>query len=298
MTGLVNEQRVFEDIKRLGPWFHNLHLSDTVQTFPQHHFGDFPNWKWQQLAPHLPVDLRGWRVLDIGCNAGFYSFELARRGAEVLGIDGNPHFLAQARWAAALLGLDSACRFECCQVYDLARMNGQWDLVLFMGVFYHLRYPVLGLDIVAEKVGRHLVFQSVATGEAGASAIPADVDFQSMDELERESWPRMAFIENTFCHDATNWWIPSRAAVAGMLRSTGLRVQVAVDADTLICSPDGSRGAREWNRTELLAATGTADSCGRTNLPGPGLGGKPSITTADGCHLLGATQGKGRFGPQ
>jgi tRNA (mo5U34)-methyltransferase len=169
MTGLGNEQRVLKDIKRLGPWFHNLHLSDAVQTFPQHHFGDFPNWKWQQLAPHLPVDLRGWSVLDIGCNAGFYSFELARRGAEVLGIDGNPHYLAQARWAAALLGLGNVCRFECRQVYDLARMNRQWDLVLFMGVFYHLRYPTLGLDIVAEKVGRHLVFQSVATGEAGAS---------------------------------------------------------------------------------------------------------------------------------
>jgi len=203
--------------------------------------------------------LRGWRVLDIGCNAGFYSFELARRGAEVLGIDGNPHFLAQARWAAALLGLTGACRFECRQVYDLVRMDERWDLVLFMGVFYHLRYPLLGLDIVAEKVGRYLVFQSVATGEVGGSAMPADVDFRTMDELERPSWPHMAFIENTFCYDATNWWIPSRAAVAGMLRSTGLLIETAVDADTLICSPDGSKGARDWNRVELLAATGTGD---------------------------------------
>jgi hypothetical protein len=53
----MNEQRIFDDIKRLGPWFHNIHLSDTVQTFPHHHFGDFPNWKWQQLASHLPADL-------------------------------------------------------------------------------------------------------------------------------------------------------------------------------------------------------------------------------------------------
>src|SRR4051794_8939626 len=208
----MNDQHILSTINSLAPWFHNLHLSDTIQTLPNHHFGDFPNWKWQQLAPHLPANLKGWSVLDVGCNAGFYSFELARRGATVLGIDGNPHFLAQARWAANLLGLSNVCHFECRQVYDLARMHGQWDLVLFMGVFYHLRYPLLGLDIVAEKVRRLLVFQSVAIGEGGDAVMPGDVDFQTMNQLEQPSWPRMAFVEHTFCHDATNWWIPNRAA--------------------------------------------------------------------------------------
>jgi hypothetical protein len=78
-----------------------------------------------------------------------------------------------------------------------------------------------------------------------------------MEELERSSWPHMAFIENTFCHDATNWWIPNRSAVVGMLRSTGMRIETVVDADTVICIHDGSKGARDWNRVELLAATGT-----------------------------------------
>src|SRR3978361_1310528 len=110
-------------------------------------------------------------------------------------------------------------------------MDGRWDVVLFLGVFYHLRYPLLGLDIVAEKVTRYLVFQSAATGETGPLLTPEDVDFQTMDELEHPSWPRMAFIENTFCHDATNWWIPSRAAVAGMLRSTGMRIEAALGGD-------------------------------------------------------------------
>jgi tRNA (mo5U34)-methyltransferase len=69
---MMDEQHVLEDIRRLGPWFHNLHLPNGIQTLPDHHFGDFPNWKSQQLAPHLPADLHGWKVLDIGCNAGFY----------------------------------------------------------------------------------------------------------------------------------------------------------------------------------------------------------------------------------
>src|SRR3954462_11362701 len=89
----------------LGPWFHNLHLPDGVQTAPDHPLGDFPSFKWRELAPALPADLTGWRALDIGCNAGFYSFELAGRGAEVVGIDLDEHYLRQARWARERLGL-------------------------------------------------------------------------------------------------------------------------------------------------------------------------------------------------
>ena len=84
----------------LAPWFHNLHLPDGRQTAPDHPLGDFPAFKWRQIAPHVPVHLAGRRALDIGCNAGFYSFELARRGAQVTAIDSDERYLAQARWAA------------------------------------------------------------------------------------------------------------------------------------------------------------------------------------------------------
>jgi len=85
------------DIERLGPWFHNLHLLDGRQTAPDHPLGDFPAVKWRVLGPHLPERLDGWTALDIGCNAGFYTFELARRGAHVTAIDLDPHYLDQAR---------------------------------------------------------------------------------------------------------------------------------------------------------------------------------------------------------
>ena len=78
-------------IRELGPWFHNLHLPGGEQTAPDHAYGDFPAFKWREIAPHIPQDLRGLTVLDIGCNAGFYSFELARRGAQVTAIDIDPH---------------------------------------------------------------------------------------------------------------------------------------------------------------------------------------------------------------
>ena len=63
----------------LSPWFHNLHLPDGSETAPAHPLGDFPACMWDQIKAHLPDDLTGWQVLDVGCNAGFYSIELAHR---------------------------------------------------------------------------------------------------------------------------------------------------------------------------------------------------------------------------
>src|SRR3954465_7015374 len=139
------QDRLQHEIAALGPWFHNLHLPDGTETAPAHFLGDFPRYKWQALAPHLPARLDGWTALDIGCNAGYYSFELAQRGARVTGIDVDPRYLAQARWAAGQYGLADRLTFRQMQVYDLAHRAEQYDLVLFMGVFYHLRYPMLGL---------------------------------------------------------------------------------------------------------------------------------------------------------
>src|SRR5437764_1834439 len=100
MILVKSESRARSQIEALRPWFHNVHLPDGTQTCPDHWLGDFPRFKWQQIAPHLPADLTGWTALDIGCNAGFYSFELVRRGAAVLGIDSDERYLRQARWTA------------------------------------------------------------------------------------------------------------------------------------------------------------------------------------------------------
>src|SRR5579875_1808212 len=130
-SSIGNEDR---EIAALGPWFHNLHLPDGRRTAPDHPLGDFPDFKWRQLASSIDDDLTGMTALDIGCNAGFYSFQLAARGARVLGIDADEHYLRQARWAAPMLDPDRRVTFEAMQVYDLARLARTFDLVLFMGV--------------------------------------------------------------------------------------------------------------------------------------------------------------------
>ncbi|WP_255448561.1 TIGR04290 family methyltransferase [Telmatospirillum sp. J64-1] len=244
-----------DDIQELGPWFHNLHLPDGRQTAPDHHFGDFPAFKWAQIADHIPADLSGWRALDIGCNAGFYSFQLAARGAEVTGIDVNDHYLRQARWAAKQFDVEDRVRFENRQVYQLGSEGESYDLVLFMGVFYHLRYPLLVLDILRTLAPRLMVFQTLTLPEDQvAPNVQEDVDFQSRDRLREPGWPRMAFIEHSFSKDITNWWIPNPAAIEGMLRAAGFRITGQPGHEIYLC--ESAEPSCWWDRTEFLAATG------------------------------------------
>ena len=242
-------------VAQLQPWFHNLHLPDGTQTAPDHRLGDFPRFKWKQLAPHLPTNLKGWRALDIGCNAGFYSFELAQRGARVVGIDVDPHYLRQARWAAKQYKLQDAVEFRQLQVYELSRVNDDFDLVLFMGVFYHLRYPMLALDIVAEKVKRLMVFQSLTIPGMRVCRDTADHELDDRDVLNKPSWPRLAFIEHRFAGDPTNWWIPNHACIEAVLRSAGFNVGARPGHEIYICNRATTKSST-WDRTEFLSALG------------------------------------------
>jgi tRNA (mo5U34)-methyltransferase len=240
------------EIGRLGPWFHNLHLPDGRQTAPDHPLGDFPRFKWDAVAPHLPRDLAGWTALDIGCNAGYYSFELARRGASVTGLELDEHYLTQARWAARELGLADRVEFRQGSVYDLARTAERWDLVLFMGVLYHLRYPLLALDAVAGATARLLVLQTLTAPGDERVAPPADLSIDDRARLLEPGWPTLAFIEHELAADATNWWAPNAAGVEAMARSSGLEIEEHPAHEIWICRP----GARFAHAEELAAAAG------------------------------------------
>jgi methyltransferase (TIGR04290 family) len=257
-AGVMTSPAIERDIARLGPWFHNLHLPDGQQTAPQHPLGDFPSYKWAEVAPWLPEDLTGWTAVDVGCNAGFYSFELARRGAEVTAVDFDPRYLCQARWAASAFGLETCIRFQRRQVYALADVAERYDLVLFMGVFYHLRYPLLGLDIVARMARRLLVFQSLTSADQGVAQTAQDMGLGDRARLDQPGWPRLAFIEDRLCGDPTNWWIPNHAAMLALLRSAGLRVIGRPGHEIYLCVPAPARGGRAAIEELEIAATAAA----------------------------------------
>jgi tRNA (mo5U34)-methyltransferase len=238
-----------------APWFHNLHLPDGTQTAPDHPLGDFPTFKWREIEPSLSDELRGKLALDIGCNAGFYSFELAARGAQVLAIDTDEHYLGQARWAAEHLDPSGRVEFRQMSVYDLTRVERQFDLVLFLGVLYHLRHPLLALDIVSERVRDRLILQTMTMPDDGPPAETVNLPLGYRDRLTEPGWPRAAFIENRLAGDPTNWWVPDHACVEAMLRSAGLRVLGRPAHEVYVCEPVGDRAdqARGLRRQELRA---------------------------------------------
>ena len=231
----ANPGELARRIAELGDWFHNLNLHG-VSTAPNHFLGDFPNIKWRRISPEIPADLSGATVLDIGCNAGFYSLQMKQRGAKrVLGIDVDERYLSQARFAAQTLGLD--IDFEKHSVYDVDQIPGKFDFVLFMGVFYHLRYPLLALDKIIKKIGGKLIFQSMTRGSQNVRQWEENYPFWNEEIFNDPDFPAAYFIEKKYSDDQTNWWIPNRGGIEAMLRSSGLQILSQPEPETWICSP-------------------------------------------------------------
>ncbi|MCU1308396.1 MAG: Methyltransferase type 11 [Acidobacteriaceae bacterium] len=231
----VNAIELTQKVEALGDWFHNIDL-DGVSTAPNHFLGDYPNIKWKQISSVFPADLKGASVLDVGCNAGFYSIALKQRGAgRVLGVDVDTRYLDQARFAASFLHLD--IEFQKCTVYEVDSIAGQFDYVLFMGLFYHLRYPLLALDKVVKKVSGQLVFQTMLRGSKHAYPVKPNYDFWNKKIFTDPDFPAAYFIENSYSNDQTNWFIPNRSGAEGMLRSAGLQIVAHPEPETWVCEP-------------------------------------------------------------
>jgi tRNA (mo5U34)-methyltransferase len=233
-SSVLSKPEIEQRVRELGPWFHNMDLHG-VRTAPDHFLGDYPTLKWRTFADALPADLHGRSVLDIGCNGGFFSLEMKRRGAErVLAIDTDERYLRQAEFASQVLGLP--LELARMSVYELSKLEQKFDLVLFTGVFYHLRYPLLALDLVRKyAVGDLLVFQSMLRGSTEVAAVREDYDFEERAHFDQPGYPRMHFIERRYAHDPTNWWVPNRACAEALLRSAGFDVVAHPEAEVYVC---------------------------------------------------------------
>ena len=230
----MTDDDIRERVEALAPWFHNMDLGG-VRTAPDHFLYDYPNNKWSRFAHAVPEDLSGRTVLDIGCNAGFYAMQMKRRGAaRVLGIDSDDRYLAQARLAAEVNGLE--IEFRNLSVYDVGRLGERFDLVIFMGVLYHLRHPLLALDLIYETVADDLLlFQTLQRGSDKVKPVKRDYDFFKMKHFDKASYPRMHFIEHDYSGDPTNWWAPNAACSQAMLRSAGFEIVEHPEQEVYLC---------------------------------------------------------------
>jgi tRNA (mo5U34)-methyltransferase len=230
----MTRDEIAQRIENLGPWFHNMDLNG-VKTAPNHFLGDYPANKWKSFEEAIPRDLRGKTVLDIGCNGGFYSIEMKRRGADrVVGIDHDEDYLRQARFAAQVSGYD--IEFRRMSVYDVGKIGEKFDVVLFLGVLYHLRHPLLAFDLLHEHVTRDLlVFQSLMRGSSDVSNYKSNYPFSEAQIFEEPAFPKMFFVEHEYSDDPTNWWIPNRACAEAMLRSAGFEILQHPEDEVFVC---------------------------------------------------------------
>jgi tRNA (mo5U34)-methyltransferase len=251
--------KLHDRVKALGPWFHNLDLGG-IQTAPDHFLGDYPRNKFAKFAAVVPEDLTGRSVLDIGCNAGFYSVEMKRRGAaRVVGIDSDDRYLAQARLATEALGFDGV-EFRNLSVYDVAALDERFDLVIFMGVLYHLRHPLLALDLIREHVADDLMlFQTMQRGSTETIDVPQNHPFfmpgtfDYPPYFDDEAYPKMHFIEREYADDWTNWWAPNRACSEAMLRAAGFTIEAHPEDEVFLCRV-GDVPYAKWGRHAVYPA--------------------------------------------
>lgn len=184
-------------------WYHTIDLGHGIRT-------PGVDDSAQRLARvQLPRSLEGLSVLDIGAWDGFFSFECERRGAaRVVAADyyswHGSGWGTKAGFTLAREVLGSKVEDIDIDVMDLAPERvGTFDLVLFLGVLYHLRHPFLALERVSSVVKDRLIVETV-------------VDMVGFGRAAMAFYP-----SRELNNDPTNWWAPNVPAMCGMLESLG-----------------------------------------------------------------------------
>jgi len=145
MWCVVERDEILKKVRELRPWYHNVYLGDGIWTKdltdPENISpgADVPRPLWEAIENVIPQELRGMRALDVGCGAGFFSFKLRERGARVVGIDNDQgatvSFIKQAEFCTEVLGMDIDFRRQA--LLEISE-DDHFDLILFLGVFYHI----------------------------------------------------------------------------------------------------------------------------------------------------------------
>jgi len=203
-------------VDKVEYWWHTIDLGDGVVT------PGFTRLEVHHLrSSAIPKDLKGKTVLDIGAWDGYYSFECERRGAKVIAIDKFQHGKGSQGFETAKKILNSKVRHYKMDLYDLPKIKRKFDVVLFFGVFYHLKYPLKALEIIFSKTNQLLILES--------HYIKTKVQF-----------PVMRFYpKNELANDFTNWYGPNIQCLKEMLKTTGFK-KVRV-FKTYLNTPDKGR---------------------------------------------------------
>lgn len=201
-------------------WYQRIYLGHGVFT------RDAPGSNellWDHLAPAIPDDLRGASVLDVGSNAGFFAIEMKRRNAgRVLGIETSDEHLRQAVLCNAVWGTD--VEFRKLDAHDIESLGETFDIVLFTGILYHLRNPLSVLESVGSICRDAIVVETEVIVDDSRNRVYVHQGPHGNMRITEARRGLMKFIEGEELNgDPTNWWVPDRECVMGMLRTAGFR---------------------------------------------------------------------------
>jgi tRNA (mo5U34)-methyltransferase len=237
----------YEEVARrvadLGWWYHHFELPGGVWTGDGQPPAYDPIERWQLIEPHLPEDLEGKTVLDVGGNSGYFSLRMKQLGAgRCVMVEPVIEFVDQAEFVFEQFGVDVEVVNEDVHAYCLTT-DERFDYVLFLGLFYHLKYPVLVLDRLAEMTKELMFFNSHVQGPPIETDELGDVE---RDDLQSAAFPRMSFIEGAYRGDLSNWWIPNYEVLEPLARSAGLRVLERPHPEMIVAEPDRYYGTARY----------------------------------------------------
>lgn len=198
LAATAETQKLVENLGSLG-WYHSLRLP-SGELIPGIQTEEQLRWRIEQFP--IPQDLRGKRVLDIGAWDGWFSFEMERRGAEVVGVDIVDW--GKFRQARELLGSKAEYHIIDDVIHLTPDKFGTFDIVLFFGVLYHLKHPLLALERVC----------------ALSTDLVCVESFVSDERLDVA--PAMEFYEGSeLCGQFDNWVGPNIPCLLAFCRTVG-----------------------------------------------------------------------------
>jgi len=213
MTTPISDEQIRERIRRVPHWYHRIHIRPGITT------PGVNDCETTLGLLDLPQDCRGLRALDVGTRDGFFAFELERRGAKVTAVDYVSADQTGFSVAADLLG--SQVEFQHANVYDLsAAALGRFDIVLFLGLLYHLPDPVQALHILRSLCQQRLCLESHVIDNAVSTLDGQSLPLSSVAPALTDV-PIMQFYPGTSLNnDPTNYWGPNVACLEAMLNES------------------------------------------------------------------------------
>jgi len=257
------QKKMLEELPTLGPWLHKIQLTDTVSTSDN---GTNPEYVWQQYSKYLPKNLSGKTVLDIGANSGYHSIKMKQLGASrVVSVENDELGLKQLKFLSEWYDVKLEIVKEEAHTYCLTT-DERFDFVLFMGLFYHLKYPVLVLDRLAEMTKQTMVIKSQVIGPKINDFVPKEnYSHDDQNLMNEPDYPKMYFIEKKFNGGIGNWWLPNESALICLLRNVGMKIRAKPVKGIFVCEPTRTLGKKIIDKKFIFPKF---EKLGYKNLPG------------------------------